>query len=72
MTRFFRIKIFMQEGSPKKVHFPSNAIIRWGWKLYKIDVFEVRYLENDNGDPRPLLLHFLIGGVKINNIGKYE
>ena len=22
VTRFFRIKVFMQEGSPKKVRFP--------------------------------------------------
>ena len=35
-------------------------------------VFEVRYLENDNGDPPFFLLHFLTEGVKIYNIGKYE
>ena len=33
--------------------------------------FEVRYLENDNGDPS-CLLHFLTEGIKIYNIGKYE
>ena len=73
-TRFFRIKFFMQAGSPKKVRFPLNAIITWGQKLCKIDVFEVRYLENDNGGPPPppFLLHFLIEGVKIYNIEKYE
>ena len=63
----------MQAGSPKKVRFPLNAIITSGQKWCKIDVFEVRYLENDNGAPHPLfLLHFLIEGVKIYNIGKYE
>ena len=61
----------MQEGSPKKVRFPSNAIIISGRKWCKIDVFEVRYLENDNGDPT-FLLHFLIEDVKIYNIEKYE
>ena len=61
----------MQEGSPKKVRFPLNAIITSGRKQCKIDVFEVRYLGNDNGDP-PFLLHFPIEGIKIYNIGKYE
>ena len=51
VTRFFRIKVFMQEGSPKKVLFPKNAIITSGRKRCKIDVFEVRYLKNDNGEP---------------------
>ena len=37
--------------------------------VYRGDV--VIYLENDNGDP-PFLLHFLIEGVKIYNVGKYE
>ena len=33
VTRFFfRIKVFMQEGSPKKVRFPKNAIIKPGRK----------------------------------------
>ena len=54
MTRFPRIKAFMQEGSPKKVRFPYNAIITSGRKWCKIDVFEVKYLENKNGDPPPL------------------
>ena len=57
----------MQEGRPKKVRFPMNAIITSG--RYKIDVFEVRYLGNDNGDP-PFLLHFLMEGVKIYDIEK--
>ena len=51
VTRFFRIKVFMQPGSPKKVRFPLNAIITSDQKGCKIDVFEVRYLKNDNGGP---------------------
>ena len=61
----------MPKGSPKKVRLPQNAIITSGRKWCKIHIFKVRYLENDNGDP-PFSLHFLIEGVKIYNIGKYE
>ena len=32
VTRFFRIKVFMQEGSPKKVRFPENANVTSGRK----------------------------------------
>ena len=69
---FLQNKDFYARGKSQKSAFSIERHIRWGWKLYKIDVFEVRYLENDYGDPRPLLLYFLIEGVKINNIGKYE
>ena len=42
-----------------------------GPKMRKNDVFGVRYLENDNGDPS-FLFQFLIEGVKMYNIRKYE
>ena len=59
--------------SPKRP-FSIERHYNVGSKMYKIDVFAVRYLENDNGDPL-FLLHFLIvliDGVKIYNVGKYE
>ena len=56
VTHFSRIKVFMQEGRPRKVRFPKNAIITSGRKWCKIDVFEVRYLENDVGD---LLFYYI-------------
>ena len=69
---FLQDKDFYARGKSQKSAFSIERHYKMGFKLYKIGVFEVRYLENDNGDPSPLLLHFLIEGVKINNIGKYE
>ena len=48
----------MQEGSPKKSAFSIERHYNVGSKMTKIDVFEVRYLENDNGDPPPLFFSY--------------
>ena len=68
VTRFFQNKGFYARGKSQKSAFSIERHYNVG---SKIDVFEVIYLENDNGDT-PFLLHFLIEGIKINNIGKYE
>ena len=71
MTRFSQNKGFYARGKSQKSAFSIERHYNVESKLCKIDVFEDRYLENDNGDP-PFLLHFLIEGAKIYNIGKYK
>ena len=51
MLVFEEKRFLCKREVPKKCVFHRNAIITSGGKLCKIDVFEVRYLENDNGDP---------------------
>ena len=46
-----------------------SAIKTFGLKLGHIDILEVRYLGNNNTNP-PILLIFLIEGVKMYNIYK--
>ena len=53
---FLRMKLNLREAS-KSAFFIGRPSV--GSKMMKNDVFEVRYLENENGD-RSSLLHFVI------------
>ena len=72
VTHFFRIKIFMKEGSPKKCIFHRTPLLGGVGNYTKLTFSRSDILKTTMVTPAPLLLHFLIEGVKIYNIGKYK
>ena len=57
VTRFFQNKGFYARGKSQESAFSIERNYNVGSKMIKIDVFEVRYLKNDNGDP-PFFITF--------------
>ena len=60
---FFQNKVFYARGKSQKSAFSIEYHYNVGLKMMQNDNFEVRYLENDNGDP-PFFITFSDRGRK--------